>query len=866
MKKIVFTFGRMNPPTIGHEKLADKIKAVAKRENADARIYLSHTQNDKKDPLPYSDKIRFAQKAFGIAHKSNAKQIFQILPELEKDGYTEIIMVVGSDRAVEFKNTLNKYNGKEYNFDKIRIVSAGQRDPDAEGVEGMSGTKLRGLAMSGDEKTFKSGLASKLSDADKTKIYNMLRKNLKEEFDADEFLNDDRDYEEEILDYILTSDEDHSELIGFLDVDEAVMTVQQRLARKRMMKRIAHKIQRGKRIRAKRMADSERLIKRSRKAAKSVLRKKFAGKLGQEYKGLSLSQKVAVDKMVDKKATPARIEKLARKLLPKVRKAEIERVKKARTSKNEEFILERQDPEIKDREGTQPAKYHSGLKKSTKVARDRQFKKGAEKHHDDPSAYPDKHAGDTGAKTKMSKHTKKYRDMFGEARRGRKSAEEAENILMGLRKAVSLKGKDIQFDNGKKSKVDDVTARKALAIYDNLRTSIEKGVFMKKLSGSPESFAAALKDPNPGKPAAKRGISLGGKFGKKANEGAVDTAKASIEREKKQDKAKFDRIMDRARLADTRAKNREESVNFPLTESADAALKKKADKSGIPVGILKQVYNRGMAAWRTGHRPGATQQQWAFARVNSFITGGKTRTTADADLWKKAKGRKEELGEEGGAGEWGTDALTKKYKSDTPGQKEDLLFSTENLSSLKTFFLKMKLKPKIEMAVRLFLKQKEQNPKIDDHQLVLRVVQDTGLPIRIGATEIKKALQKLVDTNAIPKSMYQEQALDEACCDDCENYFDHQITESEYQGRKVKLNDPFRAPAGDKKKFYVYVKNEKGNVIKLGFGDPNMEIKRDDPARRKSFRARHNCDNPGPKYKARYWSCYQWRAGAKVDN
>ena len=101
----------------------------------------------------------------------------------------------------------------------------------------------------------------------------------------------------------------------------------------------------------------------------------------------------------------------------------------------------------------------------------------------------------------------------------------------------------------------------------------------------------------------------------------------------------------------------------------------------------------------------------------------------------------------------------------------------------------------------------------------------------------------------------------EYCCDDC---YDHIVEESEYQGKKVKLNDPKRASDG-KKKFYVYVKNEKGNVVKVGFGDPNMEIKRDDPARRKSFRARHNCDNPGPKWKARYWSCYQWRAGAKVD-
>ena len=81
---------------------------------------------------------------------------------------------------------------------------------------------------------------------------------------------------------------------------------------------------------------------------------------------------------------------------------------------------------------------------------------------------------------------------------------------------------------------------------------------------------------------------------------------------------------------------------------------------------------------------------------------------------------------------------------------------------------------------------------------------------------------------------------------------------SEYQGRKVNLNKPFRTPDGPKK-FSVYVKNDKGNVVKVNFGDPNMEIKRDNPARRKSFRARHQCDtNPGPKWKARYWSCKMW--------
>tara|TARA_R100000278_G_C5408896_1_gene142332 strand:+ start:80 stop:436 length:357 start_codon:yes stop_codon:yes gene_type:complete len=101
----------------------------------------------------------------------------------------------------------------------------------------------------------------------------------------------------------------------------------------------------------------------------------------------------------------------------------------------------------------------------------------------------------------------------------------------------------------------------------------------------------------------------------------------------------------------------------------------------------------------------------------------------------------------------------------------------------------------------------------------------------------------------------------------CEGMYDDlELEEAEYQGKKVTLNDPIRTSENPNKKFKVYVKNEKGKVIVVRFGDPNMSIKRDDPERRRNFRARHNCDNPGPKTKARYWSCYQWRAGAKVDN
>ena len=113
--------------------------------------------------------------------------------------------------------------------------------------------------------------------------------------------------------------------------------------------------------------------------------------------------------------------------------------------------------------------------------------------------------------------------------------------------------------------------------------------------------------------------------------------------------------------------------------------------------------------------------------------------------------------------------------------------------------------------------------------------------------------------------IHRSDEIDAKCqCSDL--YEDLFITEAEYQGKKVVLNDPIRTSENPNKKFKVYTKGPNDNVVVVRFGDPNMDIKRDDPARRKSFRARHNCDNPGPKHKARYWSCYQWRAGAKVDN
>jgi hypothetical protein len=129
---VVFTWGRMNPPTIGHEKLVEKVISVARQNNATPFVYLTQSYDSKKNPLPYGTKVRLAQKAFGkVVKKSRSKTLIQVMKEIQDMGHSKVTMVVGSDRVNEFKTLLDKYNGKDFTFESIDIVSAGERDPDA---------------------------------------------------------------------------------------------------------------------------------------------------------------------------------------------------------------------------------------------------------------------------------------------------------------------------------------------------------------------------------------------------------------------------------------------------------------------------------------------------------------------------------------------------------------------------------------------------------------------------------------------------------------------------------------------------------------------------------------------------------------
>lgn len=160
MSKIaVVTFGRMNPPTLGHYKLVQKLRHVAQLTGGDPMVFLSHSHDSKKNPLDYSTKFKYAKKAFGkLVQGSLSRNIIQVMQELEKFGYDKVILVVGSDRVQEMSKLLKDYNGKDYNINEIKVVSAGERDPDADDVSGMSASKMREFAEIQDLNHFKQGL------------------------------------------------------------------------------------------------------------------------------------------------------------------------------------------------------------------------------------------------------------------------------------------------------------------------------------------------------------------------------------------------------------------------------------------------------------------------------------------------------------------------------------------------------------------------------------------------------------------------------------------------------------------------------------------------------------------------------------
>jgi len=178
---LTVVFGRFNPPTVGHDKLLKSAKRIS--AGGDIKIYPSRSQDPKKNPLDPNTKVSYMKKMFpefeeNIINDEEMKTIFNVLVTANEEGYTNVNIVVGSDRQAEFENLAQKYNGELYNFDLIRVVSAGVRDADAEGVEGMSASKMRKAVMDDDFDSFRRGTPKTLNDADTQALFNAVRQGM----------------------------------------------------------------------------------------------------------------------------------------------------------------------------------------------------------------------------------------------------------------------------------------------------------------------------------------------------------------------------------------------------------------------------------------------------------------------------------------------------------------------------------------------------------------------------------------------------------------------------------------------------------------------------------------------------------------
>jgi hypothetical protein len=623
-KSAVMAFGRYNPPTVGHEKLINKVKDVAKEHKAEAHVIASHSEGNSKNPLPQDKKVGYLKKVAGegvhVSGSSKTEPTFlHHAAKLYKSGVRHLHVVAGSDRVDDYRTKLAKYNdGKDhahgsYKFHSITVHSSGERDPDAEGSEGMSGTKMRELAHAGKHKEFKAGLPKALHP-----------------------------HAKEIADHIRSIKE---------DLDENV-SLANRMGRSQRMRRNKAKLKQARAIARKRLGKVTNLHRRALKRARQLMRQRLAGDRGKKYAELSRSDKIAVDRMADKRKK--QIARIAKRLAPRVKRDDVQRL-----------------------------------------------------------------------------------------------------------------------------------------------AAIASG---KRVSNSPTPIVSSYELP-------------------KMN---------------------------------------------PLIEKAAVALKQKALKSNIEFDTIVEVFGRGLESYPSDTK--LTPHQYAFARVNSFITGGKAATELDVDLAERK---------------------TVQYTA-----RDMVNVDLEDLPKVHSFAQHQKLSAEIKAEIDPIKQARkkaelirratgEMNRKIIESTVYTRVANKI---VRAKSPQLANMKKSIVA--ALKKKDYEALAniimylvkdkpsgsriQQEDVCVPEEDYIYEEWTEEQWntlveennEGRT--LNKPFRTSGGPKK-FAVYVKNDKGNIIKLGFGDPNLEIKRDDPDRRKAYRARHGCDNPGPKWKANYWSCnWSWSASKKV--
>jgi nicotinamide mononucleotide adenylyltransferase/predicted nucleotidyltransferase len=564
-KTLVLTFGRFNPPTIGHEKL---IKKVASTPGDIRHIYLSKSQDVQKNPLTVTQKIKFMRDMFpqykNMFRIPSSNMVLDIMVQEYKKGFENITMVVGSDRVREFETLIKRYNGVKmrsgfYDFKNIKVISAGERDPDAEGASGMSASKMRAAVKNDDFETFAKGLPPSYKGAQE--LFKAVATGMRVSYNRKK----------------LAASVNHHMGYNFKPI-ASLEEFEQNQIRDMYIREMIFNLN-----------DKVNYVKED---VQGVVKRRGTNYIVIEDNNNNLHKcwiwdcvPVSSNREIEMREYDLNVDYGFEAVNEKTDDGHTKNIE--------------QDRDVKKKKGTQPKKYYKGLSKDVKDKRADHFKS---QDTTKPGYKPA--PGDDKAKTKPSKHTQKYKKMFGEFKKDLKDA-----CWSGY-KQVGMKTK-----NGKQ-------------VPNCVPESYEIG----------QDYANHTKEVTPGETPTEKPV-------------------------------------------DSKLRTPENTIN--------------------------------------------------------------------------------------------KDSRKDKYK-------------------MKTF--------------------KE----------------------------------------------YAE--------DDIYAHLDEEleITEAEYQGKKVKLNDPIR---GGSKKFYVYVKNDKGNVVKVSFGDTTgLSIKRDDPERRKSFRARHKCDTAKDKTTARYWSCRMWTAKTKVSD
>jgi len=684
-KPVVFAFGRLNPPTIGHQKLIERVITIAKRVKGLPVLYVSASQDKRKNPLTVKQKVEYLKKVYPRGIKilpavGSERTFMEILKNRFDKKFTDVYMIAGSDRVAEFKRLIKQYNGKDYNFDTTEVVSAGERDPDATGATGMSASKMRDFAMNNDYTSFKQGLIRGTKEKDAMKLFKDLKKGMgvneamapeddelrmiRENYHNNDIFNmgdmvennnngnvgkiikrgpnyvqyemEDGGVEKAWLNEITPANNIDSEL-QVEDVDKKKLVLQKNAKELKSFKSFEEEINSAKDAQKKGVEDEQDETEKDEKKDKKR-------KLPIETPGQPKIANVDTWSQGPDQADQIKTMRTFNIKTPGQVRDYGTLVGKRKFQKFEEVDIE---------EGIKP--YVSMLKKDVG---------GRKKMHYRVLDKDEKEIFVTLDKSKADKFLKKN---FNKLRAGSMKPIKEDTIEeKGLWHNIHMKrkrGEKMRKKGEKgaptpqqmaraKAASEDPEVRQDPDVKDKKGTQPAK-YYAGKMSKSTKSARDAhfkkgtkMDDDNPAayKPApgdasgktkpSKHTLAFKKKFGEDVKE-EIQDIKSWSELDETIEQYKDEYGTDyRIKLDQTVSEMLDELL------SENEGVKKKAAKSGMPYGVLMKVYNRGMAAWRTGHRPGTTPQQWGMARVNSFVTKSSgTWGKADKDLAAKVRGK-----------------------------------------------------------------------------------------------------------------------------------------------------------------------------------------------------------------------------------